>query len=752
MATRIARLGLYALLLAVLGPLCAQGAERVQDSVTMGGLLKANVEGIGTRVYDDPESDKWVPFNGLPNVNVIRHGGRTMTWVYNDANRPGTISQAAVLAQINASMAKWTAVCNISFVFNPANTTAPFSLTAASPGSDGVNVIGWVATGISAPTTGITNVSFSVPDGIIGDAEIRLNAAYSATVSAIDATLTHEIGHAIGLDHSDFSTQVMSGPPLTSYTGLTALQSDDITGCQALYGAPGAPAPLCVDVLPSSQQPGTCPAGQTGSILYHGNFSCVGTAWTFNPVGPPISNTCTASACVGPQPPNDQQTLICPAGQTGSILQSRSYTCVGTNWTPGAYQTTSNTCTAATDTQAPTVPTGLTATVVSSTAINLTWTASTDNVGVTGYKVFMNGSGTPLGTVTTAGASITLLSPSTTYSFTVSACDAASHCSAQSAPVSATTQAAAPSSDTQAPTVPIGLTATVVSSSQVNLAWTASTDNVAVTGYKVYGNGILLGTVTSTGASVIGLTASTTYSFTVSACDAASNCSAQSAQVSATTQAAAPSSDTQAPTVPAGLTAMAASSSQINLSWTASTDNVAVTAYKVFQNGVLRGTVSIAATSITGLSASTTYSFNVSACDAAGNCSAQSAVASVTTLAAGVQPDYTGAWYDASESGWGLSVVRGPLSGLYGIIMYHYNQSSSPTWYWMSGGSFSGDTYSAPVSLYSGPYFGGAFNPALVSSSVVGFATINFTSATTATITYTINGITVTKNITKLDF
>jgi hypothetical protein len=54
--------------------------------------------------------------------------------------------------------------------------------------------------------------------------------------------------------------------------------------------------------------------------------------------------------------------------------------------------------------------------------------------------------------------------------------------------------------------------------------------------------------------------------------------------------------------------------------------------------------------------------------------------------------------------------------------------------------------------MYSGPYFGGSFNPAQVGSSVVGSATINFTSATTATISYTINGITVTKDIAKLDF
>ncbi|MBI3041914.1 MAG: fibronectin type III domain-containing protein [Betaproteobacteria bacterium] len=85
-----------------------------------------------------------------------------------------------------------------------------------------------------------------------------------------------------------------------------------------------------------------------------------------------------------------------------------------------------------------------------------------------------------------------------------------------------------------------------------------------------------------------------------------------------------------------GLTATAASSSQINLTWTASTDNVGVTAYQVFRDEVFRATVSAPAVNFsdTGLAASTLYSYTVTACDAAGNCSAQAA-ASATTLAAG---------------------------------------------------------------------------------------------------------------------
>ena len=92
--------------------------------------------------------------------------------------------------------------------------------------------------------------------------------------------------------------------------------------------------------------------------------------------------------------------------------------------------------------------------------------------------------------------------------------------------------------DTTAPTVPTSLTATAVSTSQINLSWTASTDNIGVTGYKVYRNGSLIATTTpATSYQDTGLNPNTPYSYTVSAYDAAGNNSAQSTSKSATTLA-----------------------------------------------------------------------------------------------------------------------------------------------------------------------------------------------------------------------
>jgi hypothetical protein len=92
--------------------------------------------------------------------------------------------------------------------------------------------------------------------------------------------------------------------------------------------------------------------------------------------------------------------------------------------------------------------------------------------------------------------------------------------------------------------MPANLTATAVSSSQINLSWNASTDNVGVSGYKIYRNGTQLATVTAgTSYQNTGLSPSTSYSYTVAAYDALGNTSAQSAVATATTQAAPPTAD-----------------------------------------------------------------------------------------------------------------------------------------------------------------------------------------------------------------
>jgi hypothetical protein len=94
-----------------------------------------------------------------------------------------------------------------------------------------------------------------------------------------------------------------------------------------------------------------------------------------------------------------------------------------------------------------------------------------------------------------------------------------------------------PPADTTPPSTPTNLSASAVSTSQINLSWTASTDNVGVVGYNIYRGGTEIGTATTNSYQSTGLSASTNYSYTVSAYDAAGNTSAQSSAASAMTQA-----------------------------------------------------------------------------------------------------------------------------------------------------------------------------------------------------------------------
>lgn len=96
------------------------------------------------------------------------------------------------------------------------------------------------------------------------------------------------------------------------------------------------------------------------------------------------------------------------------------------------------------------------------------------------------------------------------------------------------------------------------------------------------------------------------------------------------------SGDTTPPSAPASLAASGTTGTTTNLTWTASTDNVAVTGYDVYQGTTLKGTATTTNYTVTGLTALTAYTFSVKAKDAAGNVSAASNTVNVTTLAAGV--------------------------------------------------------------------------------------------------------------------
>ncbi|MDQ6419087.1 S8 family serine peptidase [Paenibacillus sp. LHD-117] len=275
------------------------------------------------------------------------------------------------------------------------------------------------------------------------------------------------------------------------------------------------------------------------------------------------------------------------------------------------------------DTQAPSVPSNLTKSNVTTNSVALTWSASTDNVGIKEYKVYKNNSliASPTGTSYVA----TGLQSGSTYSFYVKAIDQAGNLSGASSTVSVTTT----QSDTQAPTAPSNLTSTAKTATTVNLSWTGSTDNIGITKYNVYKNNAFYKSATSTTMQVDGLTANTAYNFYVKAEDAAGNVSTSSNTYSVTTSTV----DMQAPSTPTNLTSPSKTFNTVNLQWTASTDNVAVTEYNIYKGTVLAGTSTTTTFQATGLTPNTAYSFTVKAKDAQNNQSQASNSLTVTTNA-----------------------------------------------------------------------------------------------------------------------
>lgn len=261
-------------------------------------------------------------------------------------------------------------------------------------------------------------------------------------------------------------------------------------------------------------------------------------------------------------------------------------------------------------------PTGLRVTGRSQTAISLDWNPALDNVKVIGYIIQRGGR--RVGTSYNPGFTDTGLAAKTTYEYSVIAFDAAGNLSPSSAVVAATTLV---KPDTSPPSVPTGLHSTGQSTTTIVLAWQSSHDDVGVAGYDVFRDTVRIASTTHPNFTDTGLTPATAYKYSVRAFDTANNASTNSTTITVSTLVA---PDKTAPTVPTGLNATAASDTEIDLQWSSSTDNVGVTGYFIYRNGTNVGTTAGTTYTDTGLLASTSYSYTVSAFDAASNESARS--------------------------------------------------------------------------------------------------------------------------------
>jgi len=294
------------------------------------------------------------------------------------------------------------------------------------------------------------------------------------------------------------------------------------------------------------------------------------------------------------------------ASRTISPSQTTTYTLTATNSAGSATARATVTVAAAPSNQPTTAPVLTSATPASSSEVDLAWTAATSAASISGYEILRNG----MARATVSGATLTYadraVSPNATYTYSIWAFDAAGHMS----PVSNSIQVTVPGSTTSAPMI-VSFTAspsTVTAGQSVTLSW-----SVAGAGSVAIDNGI--GDVSSGTSRTISPSQTTTYTLT------ATNSAGSATARAMVTVTAAPSN--RPPTAPVLTSATAASSTEVDLAWTASTSSASIAGYEIVRNGMSRATVSGATLTYAdrAVSPNTTYTYSIWAFDAAGHMS-----------------------------------------------------------------------------------------------------------------------------------
>lgn len=268
------------------------------------------------------------------------------------------------------------------------------------------------------------------------------------------------------------------------------------------------------------------------------------------------------------------------------------------------------------DTEAPSVPTAVAAADITQTTAKVTWDASTDNVGVAGYNVYVNEAKVNASPVTVTEYDLTGLTEATEYTVRVTAVDAAENESARSEAVTFTTLEAEEETDTEAPTAPAEVKATEVTETTAKLTWNEATDNVGVAGYNVYVNEAKVNDelVAGTEFALTDLTEATEYTVRVSAVDAAGNESARSEATTFTTL----ESEKPAPEKPAAPTNVKISEikhTKALVTWDSVLARAAIEGYNVYLDGEKVNATPVKETryELTGLKVGTKYNVAVTA-------------------------------------------------------------------------------------------------------------------------------------------
>jgi len=466
--------------------------------------------------------------------------------------------------------------------------------TPSTPGS-GCSISGYrlYRNGIEIPANGSVGPTATS----YNDTGLSPGTAYSYTIMAFDSqgNLSATGGPIV------FDTQANNVAP-TQPTNFQALASSP-TSVVLSWGA-------------STALPANSSATITYNVYRNNNFN--------TPVCTTTSFACTNTSLT----PNTTYSYTIEAVLGGNASAPVSNVSVTTPPTPTP---TSTTCTTA-----PSAPTGLQSTAATPTSISLSWQASKTaaNCAIYGYNVSRN-NGTPTFVSQNTSNSGTFftdtnLTPSTSYTYTVTACEV-SYCSSNNPSISVKTAA-----DTTAPSAPSNVIDSVLGPTEVQITWSASTDNVGVTGYNIYrnGSGTPIASVSGSTTSYLDQSGTplTQYTYSVSAVDIAGNASAKTlAQPSPVTTLKTVTA-AQPPTTPTGLKASLVTSNFVALMWNASASGSGVSGYNIYRNGTLVGTSGTAGYVDAQLTPNTQYNYSVKAFNSNGTLSASSNTASVTTL------------------------------------------------------------------------------------------------------------------------
>jgi chitodextrinase len=267
------------------------------------------------------------------------------------------------------------------------------------------------------------------------------------------------------------------------------------------------------------------------------------------------------------------------------------------------------------DITAPTAPGSLSASWTGASSVGLAWTAATDEIGVSGYQVRRDG--TLLATV--SGTTLSFddtAAPASTQRYTVAARDAAGN-------VGPAVSAYVGAPDTTAPLAPASLGVVADGPGQATLSWPAASDNVGVTDYEVRRDGTLLATVDALTYATTGLTSLQSYTFTVTASDAAGN-------VGPAAQASLLMPDLVEPGTAGTLNVTSTAKTTVSLGWSPATDDVGVVGYQISRDGTAVGTTASTSFDDVALAPATTYAYAVAAVDAAGNLGVPATVSATT--------------------------------------------------------------------------------------------------------------------------